>query len=248
MRAAPSWLERPFQEVSFTACDGIKLNGWFFPATPDSPRTRWSILFCHGNAGNISDRLEMCSVLLERGVGVFVFDYRGYGLSEGHPSESGTYHDAMAACQWLQSQGFADQNIIAFGESLGGGVASELALRRPLGGLVLQSTFTSIPDIGAELFPWLPVRLLSTIKYDTCRRLPQLKIPVLVMHSPADELVPFHHATKNFALANEPKLFCELEGGHNEPLSSRAKFADGLERFLAMIQTPGVSGQGDGKG
>lgn len=237
MRAAGSDLGRPFQDVAFTASDGVELNGWFFPAKEGSSRANWAFLFCHGNAGNISSRLPMCAAMLETGAAVLVFDYRGYGLSAGKPSEEGTYRDAIAAFQWLHNHGFSGANIIAFGESLGGGIASEVAMRQPLGGLVLQSTFTSVPDLGAELFPALLVRLVSTIKYDTCRRLPLLKIPVLVMHSRADDLVPFDHAQRNFAGANEPKLFCELDGGHNDPLADRAKFIRGLDQFLSLLES-----------
>ncbi len=138
--------------------------------------------------------------------------------------------------EWLQQKGFAGTNIIAFGESLGGGVAAELAVREPVGGLVLESTFTSIPDIGAELFPWLPVRWLAKIRYDTRSKLPGLRVPVLVLHSPADELVGIHHAKANFAAANGPKLFWELQGDHNNPLADPKQFIAGLEKFLSLIK------------
>ncbi|HWI57461.1 MAG TPA: alpha/beta hydrolase, partial [Bacillota bacterium] len=215
--ASGAELGRPFEDVRFKAKDGVELHGWFFPAHPHAPRADQVILMCHGNAGNISHRLDTCQALLETGVNVFVFDYRGYGRSQGRPSEEGTYCDAQAAYQWLQQKGFSGRDIITFGESLGGGIASELALRETLAGLVLQSTFTSIPDIGSELFPWLPVRWLATIEYATSRRLPRLQLPVLVMHSRTDDLIGFHHGEKNFALANDPKLFWELKGDHNAP-------------------------------
>jgi pimeloyl-ACP methyl ester carboxylesterase len=232
-------LGRPFEDIIFAASDGVELNGWFFPANINSPRASLAVLFCHGNGGNISHRLHVCQALLETGVSVFLFDYRGYGRSRGRPSEEGTYRDAAAACRWLQRKGFATTNVVAFGESLGGGVASELASRETLGGLILQSTFTSIPDIGAELFPWLPVRLVSSIRYDTCRRLPRLRIPILVMHSRTDDLIAFHHAERNFASANQPKLFWEIKGGHNDPLADRAVFVAGIEKFLPMLETAG---------
>ena len=228
-------LGRPFEEVLFRTRDGLELHGWFFPAEPGSARSQKTVLLCHGNAGNIGHRLDACSALLETGVNVFVFDYRGYGRSEGRPSEEGTYLDAEAAYDWLQSRKFSGPNIIAFGESLGGGVASELAVRKPVGGLVLQSTFTSIPDIGAEFFPWLPVRMFASIHYDTYSKLPRLKIPVLVMHSRSDLLVRFHHAERNFEAANQPKLLWELYGEHNNPLSDRAQFIAGIEKFLALL-------------
>jgi len=239
MSATGAELGRPFEDVTFSSGDGVRLHGWFFPANLNSPRASSAVLICHGNGGNICHRLEMCEALLETGVGVFLFDYRGYGRSAGRPSEEGTYLDAVAACGWLQRKGFASTSILALGESLGGGVASGLALRETLGGLILQSTFTSIPDIGVELFPWLPVRWFSTIQYDTCHRLAHLKIPVLIMHSRTDELIAFHHAEKNFAAANEPKLFWEIKGEHNEPLADRAGFVAGIEKFLALAEFGG---------
>jgi uncharacterized protein len=236
LTATGAELGRPFEDVRFKASDGVELNGWFFPAATNSPRAHLTVLVCHGNAGNIGHRLDTCAALLATGVNVFVFDYRGYGRSEGKPSEEGTYRDAQAAYQWLRQKGLAGTNIIAFGESLGGGVAAELAARETIGGLVLASTFTSVTDMGAELFPWLPVRWLGKIHYDTRSKLPRLKVPVLVMHSPTDELIGFHHGQRNFAAANEPKLFWEIKGDHNDPLADTPHFIAGLDKFLGSIK------------
>lgn len=230
-------LGRPFEEARFQTRDGVELHGWFFPAASALPAASQVLLFCHGNAGNITHRLDTCDAMLETGAAVFVFDYRGYGRSRGRPSEEGTYLDAQAAHAWLRAKGFPPSRIMAFGESLGGAVACELVLREPCGGLILQSTFTSIPDIGAELFPWLPVRRLARIRYDTQSKLPRVKVPLLVMHSPADDLIGFAHAEKNFAAANPPKLLCELRGDHNNPLSDRARFIGGLRQFLELIES-----------
>jgi fermentation-respiration switch protein FrsA (DUF1100 family) len=167
---------------------------------------------------------------------VFAFDYRGFGLSQGRPSEEGTYRDAQAAYRWLRQKGFAGSNIIAYGESLGGGIASELCLREEIAGLILQSTFTSIPDVGAELYPWLPVKLISTIKYDTRSKLPKLKIPVLVMHSREDNVIEFDHSQRNLTAANEPKFFCELTGEHNGLAWSTPEFRAAIEKFLDVVQ------------
>jgi fermentation-respiration switch protein FrsA (DUF1100 family) len=120
-------LGRPCEDFFFTARDGVKLNAWFFPADKDSPRKPMAVLVCHGNGGNIGYRLELCRALLDTGVSVLMFDYRGYGRSEGRPGEEGTYHDAQAAYEWLRSHGFSGKDIVAYGESLGGGVACELA-------------------------------------------------------------------------------------------------------------------------
>jgi hypothetical protein len=235
MDATGAELGRPFENVSFKSCDGVELNGWFYPPDTNSPHAQFIFLFCHGNAGNIGNRLDFYQALLEIGVNIFAFDYRGYGRSQGRPSEEGTYLDAQAAHQWLRQKGFAGKKIIAYGESLGGGVASELCSREETGGLILQSTFTSIPDIGAELFPWLPVRWINTIQYDTRSKLPRLHIPVLVLHGCHDELIGFHHAETNYAAANEPKMFREIEGDHNDPLGDRAAFIEGLEKFLKLL-------------
>jgi fermentation-respiration switch protein FrsA (DUF1100 family) len=234
-------LDPAFEDASFHSRDGLRLNGWFFPARTNTSRVELVMLICHGNGGNISHRLGTCDALLSTGVNVFVFDYRGYGRSQGRPSEEGTYLDAQAAYQWLRQKGFAGTNILVHGESLGGGVGAELALREPIGGLVLLSTFTSIPDIGVELFPWLPVRLLARIKYETHRKLPRIHVPLLVMHSRADSLVAFRHAEQNFAAANEPKLFWELRGGHNEMLSDREQFIAGIEKFLTVVESARAS-------
>jgi pimeloyl-ACP methyl ester carboxylesterase len=226
----------PFEDANFKAADGVSLNGWFFRAPRESPRKACCILLCHGNAGNISHRVDLSQTLVRLGLNVFSFDYRGFGSSEGRPSEEGTYLDGEAAIRWLEGKGFPSANVIAFGESLGGGIGSELALRVPLAGLVLQNTFTSIPDIGADLFPWMPVRWLATIKYDTRSKLPRLNIPIMVIHSRMDGLAGFHHAQKNFAAANEPKLFWETQGDHCDLLLDRPHFIEGMERFLGMVE------------
>jgi len=229
-------LGRPFEEVHLTASDGLRLHGWFFPAGREASRAQLALLLLHGNAGNISHRLGFCQAWLELGLNVFLFDYRGYGLSEGRPSEPGTYLDAQAAYHWLRDKNFAPQNIIALGKSLGGGIASELALRETVGGLILQSTFTSIPAVGSELFPWLPVNWLSTIKYDTLGRLPRIKVPSLIVHSRDDALVRFAHAEQNFAAANQPKMFLEIAGNHTSVLESgREHYLRGLEQYLCKF-------------
>lgn len=234
MVASGADLGRPFDDVYFTSASGHRLNGWFFPADAASPRAQLVILHLHGNAGNISCRLDFYKTWLETGVNVFTFDYGGYGQSQGKPGEEGTYLDAQAAYRWLRQKGFAPGQIIALGKSLGGGVASELALRETLGGIILQNTYTTLPDLAAELFPWLPVRWISTIKYDTLARLPRIRIPVLVMHSRDDEMIRFHHGEKNFTAANDPKMFWELRGDHVGTLEAdRARYLKGLENYLA---------------
>ncbi|MDW8308547.1 MAG: alpha/beta hydrolase [Verrucomicrobiales bacterium] len=236
LEATPDVLGRPYEEAQFRASDGVALHGWFFPAEAGSERARFAFLICHGNGGNISHRLELCDALLRTGASVFVFDYRGYGRSGGRPSEEGTYQDAQAAHDWLRQRGYEGGCILPYGESLGGAVAAELALRERVGGIVLQGTFTSIAEVGAELFPWLPVRWINTIRYDTRQKLGRVSVPVLVLHSREDELVAFHHGERNFAAARGPKLFRELRGGHNSPVWEQAAFGAAIEEFLRLLE------------
>ena len=232
---SPAQLQSPFEDIHFLTSDQEKLHAWFFPGETNSAHARLVFLICHGNGGNISHRLDLYGTLLKTGAAVFAFDYRGYGQSSGRPGEEGTYLDAQAAHRWLRERGFLPENIIAYGESLGGGVASELALREKIGGLVLHSAFTSTPDIGAELFPWLPVRWLSHIKYDVHRKLSGVHVPVLLLHGRHDSLVRFHHAQENFAAANEPKILVEISGDHNDGVVDPSQFAAALNQLLVKI-------------
>lgn len=233
--ASGAELGRPWEEARFTTTDGVKLHGWFFPGNTNSARSHIAVLLCHGNGGNISHRLGLYDLLLQSGASVFAFDYRGYGLSEGKPSEAGTYLDAQAAHAWLLQKGFAATNLIAYGESLGGGIASELAVSETVGALVLHSSFTSVPDLGAELFPWLPVRTLGSICYDTLGRLPRIRVPMLILHSRGDGLIPFHHAERNLAAANEPKWLHQLSGDHNDGIADRAGYLAAFEQLIGCL-------------
>jgi len=172
-------------------------------------------LISHGNAGTVAERLELARAFVAMGRSVLLYDYRGYGRSQGRPSEEGTYLDAEAAFDWLTARGLAPQAIAAYGESLGGAVSIELARRRDPARLIVEATFTSLPDIGARAYPWLPVHLLSRIRYDNIAKAPELTLPVLVLHSPEDELVPFAHAHRLYdALGGERRLV-ETGGPHN---------------------------------
>ncbi len=223
-----------FEDLSLPVGKGDRASAWYLPA-PQTNAAR-VILVCHGNGGNICHRLDLARLLVDSGWNVLLLDFRGYGKSSGRPGEEKTYEDAQAAWRWLRERGFAATNIIAYGESLGGGVAAELALRERVGGLVIQSSFTSIPDLGARLFPFLPVRLLATIKYNTLKKLPLIHTPLLVMHSREDTLIPFSQGRQNFEAANEPKLFVELKGDHNEAVSNgRAPLLEGMRRFMKSL-------------
>ncbi len=228
--AEPAALGLVFEDLYFTTADGERLNGWLVQA-PDAHAT---LLFFHGNAGNIGHRLDSIRIFTGLGLNVFIFDYRGYGRSSGRPSEQGTYQDGMAAWRWLtRERGIAPQEIVLFGRSLGGAVAAELAVRVEAAGLIVESSFTSVPDLGAELYPLLPVRLLSRFRYDTLAVIDRVSMPLLVVHSRGDEIIPFRHGRRLFEAAHEPKAFLEIAGGHNEGfwLSGDA-YRRGLAEFL----------------
>ena len=212
---AASGLE--FSDRSIVARDGTEIHAWFVPAQSATViEPLGAVLVCHGNAGNIEARLGCVEFFARTGFAVLLFDYRGYGNSRGRPSEEGTYLDAEAAYEHLISvAGFAPQRILVLGESLGGAVAIELARRRPVAGVILENTFTSLPDVGAKLYPWFPVRWLARLRFDSAAKIGALEHPVLVVHTADDEVVPFEHGRALFAAAREPKRFLATEGSHN---------------------------------
>ena len=212
------------------------LQTWFMPATPEAAYKDWVLILAHGNAGNLSHRQSLYQTWLHLGFNVLTFDYRGYGSSEGRPSEAGTYEDLRAVMAWAQDKGYSRERIVLLGKSLGGGVVSEVAKDGNAAGLILHSTFTSIPDVGAELFPFLPVRLLSTIRHDTCAKLHELELPVLILHSPEDSLIQFHHAERNFEAARIPKWLREISGDHNDPEWERVRSLEpAIQSFMEHL-------------
>ena len=232
-RASPADIRLPFAPLRLPAADGETLDGWYVPA--DTKRaTRGLVIFFHGNAGNIGHRLEYLRMFHDLGLATLIIDYRGYGRSSGAPSEDGTYLDAAAAWRHAtQALGFPADRIALFGESLGGGVAAQLAAEYPPAALILASTFTSVPDMGADLYPLLPIRLLARIRYDTLARLAQIACPVLVIHSRNDDIIPFAHGQRLFGAARQPKQFLEIEGGHNEGfIFGRNSWIKQLDGFL----------------
>ena len=221
-----------FEDIYILTQDGIRINAWYIPA--DGEKT---ILFCHGNAGNISHRLHSIMQFHDLRCNVLIFDYRGYGRSEGKISEEGTYLDGIAAYDYLLSSGISENNIIVFGRSLGGAVAAKIASQRSPAALILESTFTSIPDIGAKIYPFLPVRLLCRIKYNTLSIIDKVKCPVLVVHSPDDEIIPFEMGRKIFEAVKGPKEFLTIRGSHNEGyFISSPDYENGLRNFIESLR------------
>ena len=222
----PSQLQLPYEDVYIDVTTKERIHGWYFPAdNPDSDKKRPVALFCHGNTGNISHRLETVELVLHLGADILLFDYRGYGKSDGSPSEDNVYTDAEACYNWLVEQkGVRPENIILFGRSLGGAVVIELARRVKCGGLVVESSFTSAEEMGKKIFPLIPIKYLLRYRFDSIGKIGSVTCPVLVTHSPDDEIIPFEMGRQLFTAANEPKRFVTLRGGHNE----REYFADGI--------------------
>ncbi|MBI5430881.1 MAG: alpha/beta hydrolase [Nitrosomonadales bacterium] len=262
--ATPGQINLRYEDIQLKTSDGISLHGWFIP----SPQQRGTILFLHGNAGNISHRLDSIEMFHRLGYSTLIFDYRGYGNSGGTPTEQGTYSDADAAWRYLTEQRHIPSCQIAlFGESLGGAVAARLAatsrdtllakpadcgsgcgaaipapdasqrramtVRQKPTAVVIASGFTSVPDLGQQLYPYFPVRWLARIRYDTREYLRTVAVPVLIAHSPEDDIIPFEHGRALFAAANPPKQFLELAGGHNDGfIFMRAEWIKVLGDFL----------------
>jgi pimeloyl-ACP methyl ester carboxylesterase len=239
----PATVGLKFEDIQITTKDNVNLASWFVPAKDNDQIGKGVILFCHGNGGNISNRISYLPIFRDLGLSTLLFDYRGYGKSEGKPSEDGTYADVEAAWQYLtQERKIPPQKIIIYGESLGGAIASYIAQltsqdpNNNAGGLILASTFTSISDRASELYPFLPIRWLSRFSYNSIDRLPSIKIPVLIIHSTDDEIIPFTHGDRNFKAANQPKKLVKLRGDHNSGfLDSLETYRNGLREFIQSI-------------
>jgi len=227
-----------YEEVHLTTADNIRLHGWYVPH--DHPRA--TLLFLHGNGGNISHRLEKLVMYHQLGLAVLIIDYRGYGQSEGSPTEQGTYRDAEAAWKYLTgNKALPGNNIIIYGESLGGAVAAWLAVQYQPGALILESAFTSIMDMGRHYYPYLPIRWISRFKYPTLDLIRQVHAPLLIIHSPADDIVPYAQGQKLFETANEPKTFLEIAGDHNNGfLESNSRYISGIDSFISSLSGVGV--------
>ncbi len=234
LTATPRQIGLAYESVEFTTADGVKLHGWFVPAA----EPRGTLLFFHGNAGNISHRLDSLRIFHDLGLGTLILDYRGYGQSEGTPSEEGTYLDAEAALGYLQEQrGVAAEGVIVFGRSLGAAIAAHLASRHQVRALILESAFTSVPEMAATLYPFLPTRWLVRFSYATKDYVGERSCPLLVIHSRDDEIVPFEQGQALFAAANPPKRFLELRGGHNDGfLASRRAYVKALDEFIRTLE------------
>lgn len=226
----PGAIDIPFEDLRIWTTDGVSLHAWWVPASEGRP----VVLFCHGNAGSIADRLDTIRILRRLDLNLLIFDYRGYGESTGRPSESGTYRDAEAAWRHLvEERGCSPDQVILFGRSLGAAIAAHLARDVRPAALVLESAFTSLPDIAAHHFWYLPARRLARFRYSTLDAVRHVESPTLVIHSADDNVVPIEQGRRVFDHAQGPKRFLLILGSHDQGfLASGTRYTEGLRRFL----------------
>ncbi|NTV45401.1 MAG: alpha/beta fold hydrolase [Chlorobiales bacterium] len=232
LSATPEKIGLQYESVYLNTDDSLRIHGWYVP----SENPVGSLLFLHGNAGNISDRLELIRIYNRLSLNVFIIDYRGYGLSEGEPTEEGTYLDAEAAWKYLTDDRKVDPSeIVIFGRSLGGGVATWLATRHTPRALILESTFTSIPELAAEVYPYLPARWLARTQYNNLRNLKSIQCPLLLVHSCEDDVVPYDHARRLYEAASEPKTLLQIQCDHSLGFLRSKNYEPGVNAFLNEV-------------
>ena len=230
LSASPIDIGLEYENVALTTSDNEQLHGWYLPAMD----SRGVVLFFHGNAGNISHRLDSIRIFHELDLDVLIIDYRGYGQSTGKTTEQGTYLDAQAAWDYLTNErGIPADKIIVFGRSLGGAIGAWLGTQNTPAGLIIESSFTSGVDMARRLYPFLPVRMITRLRYPVSDYAARLKCPVLVIHSRHDEIIPFDMGQAIYAAVKYQKQFLELSGDHNNGfLLSRRDYVAALERFI----------------
>jgi fermentation-respiration switch protein FrsA (DUF1100 family) len=238
--ATPQQVGLEFEDIFFTARDGVRLNGWFIP----HQEARSTLVWFHGNAGNIGHRVENIKWLHDRvPVNIFIFDYRGYGRSQGFPSEKGTYLDGEAALELMRKKlgGDGAQKLVFFGRSLGAAIAAEMATRFESQGLILESPFISIAEMARVLFPYLPIGPFLQTRYDVRATIKKIKVPLLVLHGDRDEIIPFEHGKLVFEAAPLPKRFFTITGaGHNDTVViGGERYFDQLRQFIDWSASAG---------
>lgn len=222
----------PAEDVRFASGDGVRLHGWF--ARAKGREASLTLLWFHGNAGNITHRTDNMKELIKLGIDVFIFDYRGYGRSEGSPSEEGLYRDGFAAYDYLrQGRGIDAESIVLFGRSLGAAVALEVGTSRPVRGIILESAFTSAGDMARILMPLFPARYLLRSRFDNIGKIGTVTVPLLIIHGANDEIVPLELGRKLFEAAPESKTFYTIPGsGHNDThIVGRDAYYSVLKKF-----------------
>ena len=239
MDAHPGTVGLAWEKLTLTASDGTRLRAWWIPG----PRSDAPVLLClHGNGGNLSTRVDKMRIFHDAGAAQLWVEWRGYGESGGAPDEPGLSRDARAGWDWLQARGAAAATVAIYGESLGSGPAVELATRVASGGLIVDSGFSSIADMARVVLPWFPPRL-ARVRFDNFGKLARLALPVLFLHSPQDDVIPYEQAQRNFAAcASARKTFVDLKGSHNEGfLDSMPAYREAIRAFLASLRAPGAA-------
>lgn len=231
MSEDPSDWGLQFEEVELVSEDNLRLHGWYI-SSPDANRV---LLFFHGNAGNISHRQQSIAIFHRLGLNILIVNYRGYGKSEGTPGEQAFYRDSRVAWNYLLTEKNVNrENIIIFGRSLGGIIAAELASEVQPGHLILESTFSSARDMSKRLFPVMSNFVPLRFEFNAIDYIKNVKSPILVAHSPDDEIIPFQLGEKLFSAANEPKRFLTLSGGHNGGfLLAQPRYEQEISLFLS---------------
>ena len=234
-------LRLPYRTIVIPTEDSLRLGAWIIPAVHADSSGMW-VLLCHGQTGNIATttRPQYYADLRTIGVNIIAFDWRGFGTSTGEPSEYGLYRDATATYRYLRdSLGVPAHEIIIFGHSLGTAPAIELATRVPAAGLIVEGAPTSVRDRGAELYPWLPVKYVARIDFNSLSRIGNVRMPILFMHARADERIPILHARRLFAAATASKEFVELGGTHSDAfLRDSATYFGEYRKFVDKVRTP----------
>ena len=237
--------------VSLTSGDGVMITGVVIPVADTA--AQW-LLYLHGNAGNVTSSAlpQFYARWNALGLNILAIDYRGYGESESRaPDEKGTYADARAAYEWLRTtRGVPPERIILYGHSLGAGIATELALRVQAAGLIIEGAFTSVPDRGAEIYPWVPVRVIARQRFENIKKIGRVAMPKMIMHASDDEIVPYVHGQRLFEAARAPKEWVELKGGHmNAFLQDSAQFWGHVRGFVERLRTdlPGAESPPPGR-
>ncbi len=230
-----------YEETTFTTEDGVALHGWYIP----KKQARGTVLFLHGNAGNIADRMDTILQLHRLELNLFIFDYRGYGRSEGSPSEKGLYRDARAAYDYLIGERRVETDrLIIMGRSLGGAVAAWLAAHVRCRLVILESTFTSAPEVAADIYPFLPARYMIRYVFPVKQWVDQIRVPLLIAHSKNDKLIPYAHGQKLYHAAHAPKKFLELQGEHATAThDSGEKYEREMNDFLRKYLPPDTANQ-----
>ena len=233
LAVTPSNMKLAYDDITIPVEDSDIVHGWFIPSAIPSDKV---VLFCHGNAGNISHRLETIWLLHQLGINSLFFDYRGFGQSTGVPDEKGVYADALACYNWLvRTKQYKPENIFLFGRSLGGAVAIDLSTKVPSAGLIVESSFTSASDVAQKIFPYFPIRALLRVSFNSLDKIPQVTTPVLVTHSPEDDIIPFEMGEKLFAVAVSPKRFFAFTGRHNDRIYLQdSAYIAVLSEFLGL--------------